>query len=81
LLFLRNNTVCEAGNLLYLGIDGLIPGGGYTQFFGHPDELREGFGPHLVHDLTAVDLIRNSTAPAFMACTVIGMSPWPAGWC
>jgi hypothetical protein len=37
LLFLGNNTVCEAGNLLYLGIDGLIPGGGYTRFFGHPD--------------------------------------------
>jgi hypothetical protein len=21
--------------------------------------------------------VRNSTAPAFMACTVIGTSPWP----
>jgi transcriptional regulator with GAF, ATPase, and Fis domain len=36
---LGKDTACEAANLLYLGIDGLIPGGGYTQFFGNPDEL------------------------------------------
>jgi hypothetical protein len=109
---LGKDTVCAAGPLLYVGIGRLIPGGGWAQAFGHPDELRDGHSPHLAHDLTAVrlngdfagaqfggdllvepassacwiassrswsrkGLVRNSTAPAFMARTVIGMSPWP----
>src|SRR5262245_55073380 len=35
LLFLGKDTGCEAGNLSYLGIGGLIPGVGEAEFFGH----------------------------------------------
>jgi hypothetical protein len=45
--------VVRRGIYYTLGIDGLIPGGGEAQFFGHPDDLRSGLGPHLVHDLNA----------------------------
>ena len=38
--FFRKNTAGEAGNLLYVGIGGLIPGGGEAQCGGHPDERR-----------------------------------------
>jgi len=31
--------VCEEGTLLYVGIGGLIPGGGEAQAFGHPDGI------------------------------------------
>src|SRR6266576_1687368 len=65
LLFLGKHTACVVGRLLYLGIGGLIPGGGYTQSFGHPDEIRAGLGAHLAHDLTAVHLNGDVAATQF----------------
>jgi hypothetical protein len=51
------------------------------ELFRHAHKLRERGDAHLLHDVPAVDLDRgfgrNSTAPAFMALTLIGMSPWP----
>jgi hypothetical protein len=50
-------AACENSvRIVLAGVDRLTPDGGQAQFFGHPDELRYGFGPHLVHHLPAVQL-------------------------
>src|SRR5262249_23002211 len=47
---------CAGGNLLYVGISGLLLCGRDAQFIGHADQVRYRLGAHLLHDLTTMHL-------------------------